>query len=453
MGTVLRSYMARTDLAREVWKLAWPVITHMLLLTTVVLVGRAMVGRYSTEALASMQISGAIVWTLYAVFSASATGTLAVVARCVGAGDRLGAASVVRVMLIFTLLIGIFVSVPMLLAQKYLLEMMFPELDVFVAKDAEAYLSIVLPFLPFGFLEAVAASVFQALGNTRTPLIAGALGNIINLVLSAVLIFGLFGAPELGVRGAAIGAASTMFVEATLLVTILLSKQSPLALWSLGHGQHFSNMVRVLRVAAPTFAERILYQGGHLAFVSILGMLGTTALAAHQGVISSEMICILLADGVGTAVGALVAQKLGAGLAEEAAEVGMMGSVMAVMALSCFSVIFMVVPSDIISLFSNDPATIHLGTQTLYVAAIAQPFMAFATVIGMGLRGAGATRAAFLAFLISSCPVRLGATWFFAITLGYGLPGIWMGSASDWIVLTVLLGSLWRWGRWKKALV
>jgi Na+-driven multidrug efflux pump len=87
------------------------------------------------------------------------------------------------------------------------------------------------------------------------------------------------------------------------------------------------------------------------------------------------------------------------------------------------------------------------------VAAVAQPFMAVATVIGMALRGAGATRSVLAVSLLSSFAVRLGATWLFAITLDYGLVGVWMGSTADWIVRTLLLAAIWARGRWRGVVV
>ena len=121
--------------------------------------------------------------------------------------------------------------------------------------------------------------------------------------------------------------------------------------------------------------------------------------------------------------------------------------------LTACGLVFVAAPRLLMSAFSSDAAIVDTGARTLYVAAVAQPFMAFATVIGMALRGAGATRTVLGVTFVCSLGVRLCATWFFAMTLGLGLVGIWLGSTLDWMVRTVLLGAAWMRGRWRRVVV
>ena len=438
-------------LAREVWSLAWPAITHMLLLTTIFLVGRAMVGRYSSTALASLQISGTLTWCTYALFTAFSAGTLAVVARSVGAGDRAAAARASRSSIVFALGLGVVVALPIRLANGALLRLIFPHAEPAVLEDAGAYLHIVMPMLPLAFVEAIAAASLQGSGDTRTPLLVATAGNVVNIAVSYVLIFGRFGAPELGIRGAALGNAATMGIEGVLLAAALFSRGSalPLRATPLDRVADVEALRRVLRVSGPAFAEKGAYQGGYLAFVAIIGLLGALSMAANQAIVAIEAVCFLSADGFGVAAGAVVAQKLGAGRAHEASRAGWIAAGMAMTLLTSVGLLFLVAPGPLMAGFSRDPEIVALGARALMVTGLAQPFMAFATVTGMSLRGAGATRTVLVVTVICAVVIRLTATYFFAITLGLGLVGVWMGSTADWVCRSALLAVAYARGRWR----
>lgn len=444
---------ARTSV-REVWTLAGPAIAHMLLVTLVFLVDRILLGRYAESALASLQVSSILVWTLYSVLTAFSAGTLAVVGRAVGGGDRATAARAALGSMLFAGALGVLIAVPLVAAPGALVGLLFPEVDGPVARDAIAYLRVVSITLPLAFVEAIAAAALQASGDTRTPLAAAVVANVVNLVLSAVLIFGLLGAPELGVVGAAIGTAVATAVQGIVLVAALLRTSSPVPIrCELRRAALGEPLRRVLRVSGPAFAEKIVYHAAYLTFVAMIGLLGATAMAANQALVSIEAICFLSADGFGIAAAALVAQKLGARRAAEASRAALVAAGMAMALLTACGLVFVAAPRLLVGAFSPDAAIVDAGATALYATAVAQPFMAFATVVRMGLRGAGATRAVLLLTLLGALVVRLPATWLFALHLDLGLLGVWMGSTADWIVQAIACAVLFFRGGWRRATV
>jgi Na+-driven multidrug efflux pump len=197
-------------------------------------------------------------------------------------------------------------------------------------------------------------------------------------------------------------------------------------------------------VAGPAVLERILYHLGYLGFVFVLGHLGDASMAANQALISAEAICWISADGFGVAAAALVAQKLGAGRPREATRAARVSTGYAIALLSAMGLLFLAARGVVLPIFTGAPDVIAIASSAAPVLAIAQPFMATGVVLGHALRGAGHTRPVLAVSAAGALAVRIGCTWFFAITLGLGLRGIWMGSTCDWLVRSALLVWLGR---------
>jgi putative MATE family efflux protein len=277
--------------------------------------------------------------------------------------------------------------------------------------------------------------------------LVAALGNVINIVLNWLLIFGHHGAPELGVRGAAIGSAAAMVFQAVLLTAILARPKARVSFR--GGGDVRSALARMLKVSAASAAERAVQQAGFLGFVMMIGALGATAMAANQALVSIEAICFLSADGFGVAAAAVVAQRLGAGRPVEAALAAKVATSFAALALSAYAVLVLAMPNALLSVFTSEDGIVAAGLPVMVVLAAAQPFMAVGIVLSQSLRGAGATRAPLVVMVIGGLVVRLLATWLFAFPLGLGLVGIWIGSTVDWVLRALLLAWVFFRGQWR----
>lgn len=436
--------MPQTALSSEVRRLALPAILHSLLQTLVFVVDRIMLGRHGEASLAAMQLGGAIEWSIWSVFAAFEVGTIARVGRHVGARDPEAARRAALLSLGMAAGIGTALAVasPWLLD---LLPLVFTKVSPAALVEARAYLGVTIAASPMVFVATITVATLQAGGDTRTPLAIGIAANIVHVGLNYVLI------PKLGARGAGISTAITFALEAGLATAALLGVTRTVSLRAragsaaaaaaaAGESAMRGEARMLARIAVPAFAERVLYHVGYVGYVLIIARLGDASMAANQSLISVESICFLSADGFGIAAAALVAQKLGAGEPEAAVKVARIGARDAMMALTLFGLTALALRSLILPMFSRDPEVLAIGRAAMPVLAVAQPFMAVGIVLAQSLRGAGRTREALSVSFIGAVIVRLSATWIFAITLGFGLTGVWMGSTLDWIARSVLLG-------------
>ena len=312
--------------------------------------------------------------------------------------------------------------------------------------EARAYLGMTLGASPIVFLSMTAIATLQAGGDTKTPLVIGIFANALHILMNRILILGLFGIPGLGARGAGISTAVTFALQAGLAILALSSTRRMVSLRArpTDRAPPPGETKRLLAVALPSFLERFLYHLGFAGYVVIIARLGDDTMAANQSLISVESICFLSGDGFGIAAAALVAQRLGAGDPKGARRAATFATRDAVILLTFFGIASYALKDAILPVFSHDPTVLAIGRASMPVVAIAQPFMAMGIVLAQSLRGAGRTREALGVSVISALFVRLGFTWLFAITLDFGLPGVWIGSTVDWIVRSALYAFLAR---------
>ena len=440
----------KRTLTREVIGLAWPAILQGLLVTVVFITDRMLLGHYSEDALGSMQISGPLLWSTSGVFGAFSVGTLAVIGRATGAGDEVRARRTLRAVCSLAMVMGILVAVLGLSLREWLSEVLAggPETSEVVKGMARDYMAICFSVAPFSMLGVIGFTALQASGDTRSPAVISAFCGVLNLGLSAIFIFGLLGAPELGIIGAGIGTAASFACQAMMA---LYCNQRPGQLVSLRpverlYGVHLRS---VLLVSVPAFAERIIFHTAFVIFAGFVGHLGDQAMTANQACLAVESLGFIAASGFGIASGALVAQKLGAGRPKEAQSVGWISMGLGSGLLTVFGLLFVLIPETLVGWIISDPEAIALGATCLRITAISQPLMAIHDTMAGALRGAGDTRSPMLVTLVGCGVMRLGACYVLAWPMGLGLIGIWIGTTLDWFVRAVWVTVIFWRGRWK----
>jgi len=413
-------------------------------------VDRLFLGHYSSEALSCMQIAGPLTWSLYSVLTAYRVGSIATVSRAAGADDHEALREQTAASLLLALGAGLLSLILLPLLPQILALYTAPPAAI---SGAYGYLSVCIAALPAFCFGVTGTAVMSARGDTRTPFLVGIVKNLINIVLDLVLIFGLAGFPELGLRGAAIATAASWVFEGCVL-TVLLCYGSQRIFNGLGGLRRlafvriFGAVRRILVVSAPALAERLVFQSGFLIFAALITKLGKEAMAANQAAISVEALSFTSSDAIGLAGAAVVGQRLGAGRPEEARQAAYAALRFALVLLSAAALFYGLAAGWLASLFVSEPGIAGLATTVLIICAFEQPGLAVSDVLSQALRGAGDTRSPLIVALLSVWSVRVFGTWFVTGPLGYGLPAVWWVTTFDWTLRAGIFWWIFERGRW-----
>jgi Na+-driven multidrug efflux pump len=153
----------------------------------------------------------------------------------------------------------------------------------------------------------------------------------------------------------------------------------------------------------------------------------------------------------GRAATTLVGQSLGAGRPDRAERSGWLCTWQAMAVIVAMSVLFYVLAPTIAGWFSTDPQVIELSTSYLRVNALGEPFLAFTIVLGSALQGAGDTRFNALVSVLTMWLLRLPATYWLCLPMGYGAVAAWWTMAGSTALQGLLIAAWYRAGRWKSV--
>jgi putative MATE family efflux protein len=409
-----------------------------------------MVSHLGPAAISAVGISRTIVMVISVTMIAITTGTFTLVAQAIGANDPMRASSaskqsftLLSVLSIFLSLIGIFSAPHMLRALSLapdVVEVATPYLRVFFSGS-------VLMTLNFAI-----TTCLQAAGDTRTPFYIGLFNNGTKVIVGYLLIFGIWGLPEMGVVGAAIGGLVGRGVGVIAGFAVLYSGRFGIALLpGTSYLPEWTMARRILKIGIPSALQGLLRNGSGVVFVKLVAMTSasTTAVAAFSIGNQIERFLRQISLSFGTAATTIVGQGLGANKPDEAECRGWTALAISMIIVIVFGLPILLFAGPILQFFTDAPDVIQMGIIYLYAIVLAEPFMCAAMVSGGALRGAGDTMPALYYTLISQWIIRLPAAAFLAFYMGYDINGIW----ASLVIFSVLQGYLtvrkFAQGEWK----
>lgn len=436
-------------LRRKVIALAWPTIGEQILQTMLGIFNQMIVGRLGMVAVAGIGLAEQIVQFLTVAFAAFTVGTTALVARCIGAGQKDEAERATKQSLLLVTALGLAMAALAYFGADWGLRLMGGRPDIMPV--ALPYMRVVALSTLFMAISLVANGAMRGAGDTRTPLYIALFMNAINIGLNYCLVFGLLGLPRLNAVGSAYASLTARFIGAALGLLALARGRTVLRVSFLrGWRPDTGIMRRVLTIGIPAAFEQLIQRSGMMAYTRIVTGLGTAAYAAHRIALNVESMSYMPGMGFSTAATTLVGQGLGARKPKTAEAAGRETWLFAVYIMTLMGLVFFFFSRPLCGLFiSSAPAVTALAALVLKVEAIAQPAQATAMVMAGALRGAGDTFWTMINVSVGIWCVRLPVAWLLARFTPLGLVGAWIAMTVDLWVRGGLMLRRFLTGRWK----
>ena len=405
-------------------RLAMPVAAVQLGIMAMGVIDTIMVGHLSPAALAAVAL-GNLYFFIAGIFG---QGTLMaldpVISQAVGARDEEAISRALQRGLVVALALTVFTCATFVPVKWVLVSLKQPPE---VIPDAASYVRIAIPgVFPF-YAFIVFRQSLQAMHRVAPVLWTVLLANLLNAGLNWVFIYGNLGSPALGVAGSSIATSVSRWAMALAVLSISgrqvwhhLTPWRPETL-------AVEPLRRMLRLGLPIGVQYLLEYGAFAAAALLMGVLGTTQMAAHQIAINLASFTFMVPLGVSTATAVLVGHAIGAGNEDQARRSAVAGIFIGAAFMCASALGFHFFPTILARLYTGNADVILLAAMLIPIAGVFQVFDGIQAVAAGVLRGIGDTHAPAIINVVGFWLIGLPVSWVLAFRLGGGAVGLWWG--------------------------
>lgn len=370
---------------REILHLAVPAFLALIAEPMFLLADAAIIGHLGTSELAGLGIAGAVMQTAVGLCVFLAYGTTASVARQIGAGNLRAAISQAIDGIWLAVIIGVITTVAGITSTPWLVGLFGA--DGTVADQAVDYLRIAFLGTTPLLVMLAATGVLRGMLDTRTPLVAAVVGNLLNIVLNFAFVYGIGPVPALGLRGSAIGSVIAQVLTALILLAVVVrgARHEGASLRPDRPGIRASAHAGIALVVRTLTLRAALLVTTYAAVQAG----GETPIATHQLAMTIWGFLAFVLDAIAIAAQALTGRYLGASdrpgtraITRRMVQWGLASGVVTGLGLAALSPVLG-------HLFTNDRAVLEQLVPVLLIAAVAQPIAGYVFVLDGVLIGAG----------------------------------------------------------------
>ncbi|MEZ7732517.1 MATE family efflux transporter [Fusobacterium periodonticum] len=445
MEIINNYFVENRKLIKNIFQITLPAVFDLLAQTLIMALDMKMVSSLGPSAISSVGVGTAGMYALIPALIAVATGTTALLSRAYGADNKLDGKKAFAQSFFIAVPLGIILTIIFLIFSEQIINLVGNAKDMNLS-DAILYQNMTVIGFPFLGVSIATFYAFRAMGENKIPMIGNTLALVLKVILNFLLIY-LF---KWGIFGAALSTTLTRLFSAIFSIYLVFwSKKNWISLELKDLKFDYFTSKRILKIGIPAAVEQLGLRIGMLIFEMMVISLGNLSYAAHKIALTAESISFNLGFAFSFAASALVGQELGKGSSQKALKDGYICTIIAMIVMSTFGLLFFIIPQFLVSLFTKDKDVIELATMALKIVSICQPFSGASMVLAGALRGAGDTKSVLLITYLGIFLVRIPITYLFLDVLNFGLAGAWIVMTIDLVIRSSLAFYIFRRGKWK----
>ncbi len=417
------------DIKKEILNISLPSVGENLLHTIFSFVDMAFVGRLGALSLAGVGLANQLIFVFLAIMMTINIGVNVLVAQNYGAGKIEKTKEIVWQAIYLSILLstfffifGIFFSYKIfyLFSGEFALKKLAGDYMFYIIVPSIVFVSPII----FG-------AVFRGIGDTKTPFYLSIISNSINILLDYILIFGKFGFPQMGVKGAAIATSISRGVMLIIYLILIFNKKRGFKIDFKIVKLNFEIIKNMIKIGFPASLERFMFSFGNLFFGNIVLNIGTEAFAAHRISINIESLSFNTGFGFTNATTTLVGKAIGREDEILAKRYTFTSLRITLLIMSLVGIVLFFFPDLFIRIFTDEKKVIDYARVAVRIISVAQPFFAMVLIFMGGLRGGGNTSSPFWATTIGMYLIRIPLAYILVKYFFLGMFGAWLAMATD----------------------
>jgi putative MATE family efflux protein len=439
------------SIRKAIFILSVPMILEMVMESIFAIVDIFFVSKLGADAVATVGLTESILTLVYAIAFGLSMATTAMISRRIGEKKPKEASHIAFQAILTGLLISAVISVCGIIFASRILELMGANQRI--VSEMSDFTAIMLGGNTVIMLLFIINAVFRSAGDAAVSMRVLWLGNIINIILDPLLIFGIWIFPEMGVTGAAVATTTGRGIAVIYQIFLLFNGKQKIRLKLRNLRVDLSIIGKIIKLSLGNIGQNIIATSSWVILMRIMSVFGSSVIAGYTIAIRIIIFALLPSWGLSNAASTLVGQNLGAGQPERAEKSAWIAGKINIFLMGIIGLIFIIEPGFFIRLFINDEAVISIGIDGLRIISLGFIFYGLGMVLINSINGAGDTITPIYLNLLCFWLIEIPLAYLMAISLGAEEKGVFFAIIIAESLLTILAYLWFRKGIWKSVKV